>query len=73
MTNSPKPGDYIRSTRTGRQYVVEKLIEAQSTVDTEVLACYRLSDYDGMPIGSLVYVALSDAEMLRYRPLTGAN
>ena len=43
------------------QYLVHPSISAPSDT-TDVYACYRLSAYDGMPIGRLVWVAESELE-----------
>lgn len=49
------------------QYVVHRSATAPSSA-TDVYACYRISNYDGMPIGSLVWIAeneLVDADRKR--------
>jgi hypothetical protein len=38
------------------QYVVHRAVWAPSNV-TDVYACYRISNYDAMPIGSLVWIS----------------
>jgi hypothetical protein len=45
-----KVGQKVKSKKTGTLY------EIQSILPDGILLCYRLSHYDGMPVGDLVKV-----------------
>lgn len=47
----------------GNLYEVQYLVHPSPTAPadtTDVYACYRISNYDGLPIGSLVWIAASE-------------
>ncbi len=47
----------------GRLYEIQYVVHSACGNDAEdVYACYRLSNYDGMPIGPLVWVAKGELE-----------
>lgn len=49
---------------TGELYSVEYVVHSVNQVDGEdVFACYKLSAYDGMPIGSLVHIPKSELDL----------
>lgn len=45
----------VKSKRDGTLYEVQYLFHSD-LIDVDLYVCYRLSVYDGMPIGGLVYV-----------------
>lgn len=53
----------VVKTFSGKLYEIQYLLAPSTTapsIDMPVYACYRLSAYDGMPIGSLVHIAASE-------------
>jgi hypothetical protein len=51
-----KIGLKVKSKKTGDLY------EVQEYLDNNILSCYRLSAYDGMPMGSLVHLSQDEVE-----------
>lgn len=53
----------VKSKETGTLYEIQYVVHRSATAPaatTDVYACYRISVYDVMPIGSLVWVAASE-------------
>jgi len=47
----------VKHKATGKLYEIDHVIHSKNGVDGEdVYACHKLSEYDGMPIGPLVYL-----------------
>jgi hypothetical protein len=52
----------IVKSKDGREsYEIQYTIHS-SVLNTTVYACYRLSAYDGMPIGPLVFIPISQVQ-----------
>jgi hypothetical protein len=52
-----------KAKQSGKFYEIQYVVHPRPiTHGCDVFACYRLSDYDGMPIGSLVWIAESELE-----------
>lgn len=61
-----KKDDIVKSKTSGRLYAIDHVVHSSRGVDGEdVFACYMLSAYDGMPIGSMVWIAKSEIEERR--------
>jgi hypothetical protein len=55
----------VKHKQTGELYEIQHVIYSRVdavNADADVLACYRLSAYDGMPIGSLVHLQRDEVE-----------
>ena len=53
----------VKHKQTGQLYEIQHVIHSTRAIDGEdVLVCYRLSAYDGMPIGSLVHLRKDEVE-----------
>lgn len=49
--------------KSGELYEIQYVVHPRpATHGCDVYACYRLSAYDGMPIGSLVWIAETDLD-----------
>lgn len=57
------PGTIVKSKSSGDLYEIQYVVHPQPNFTTdEVYACYRLSGYDGMPIGGRVWIAAGEFE-----------
>jgi hypothetical protein len=59
-------GQKVKHRTTGDLYEVDSLTAHPSATappeTTDVFACYRLSRYDGMPVGTRVWLSASEVE-----------
>ena len=68
MSRQPDPmaGRKRKSKTSGDLYEIQYVVHPRSASHgCDVFACYRLSSYDGMPIGPLVWIAESEFEPVK--------
>lgn len=62
----------VKHRQTGTLYEIDYVVHSTRADGKDVYACHKLSAYDGMPIGPLVYLPC-EAVLLGRRPAPGTE